>query len=181
MQLTTQVMARNTKPQVVVLSSDAKGSDYVEWQAAGDPSGGDVQIIPDTLAQSVQFIKLVQRGVMVVDNADQNPEVSIAIERQRAAFEQRTKSASEKAQATIEHTAQNDMLSLPCVGPDSRGQGKCGVEVPTREKTKDEKPPLCSQHAPLAPQYVPMDEQEGTAVVKRWVRVTMGSPERQQQ
>lgn len=180
MQLTTQVAARNTRKQVVVLSSDAKGSEFVEWQAAEDPNGMDVQIVPETIASSVPFIRLVQKGIIEIENPEDNPGLTEAIDRQRAAFERRTSGAAAQAASAIEKTADNDILSVPCIGPDSRGQGKCGEPVNVRSKTKDEKPPLCNQHLGLASQYVPDERQEGTTSVKTWVRFTMGAPERQQ-
>lgn len=179
MQLTTQVAARNTRSQVVVLSSDAKGSEYVEWQAKDDPNGADMQIVPDTIAQSVPFIRLVQRGIIVIENADENPELDDAVRRQREAFERRTSTAKEKAQDSIEQTQDNDMVTLPCIGPDTRGQGRCGADVMVRERTKNDKPPLCNVHDGLAAQYVPSEEQVGTSNVRQWTRVTMGQPERQ--
>lgn len=181
MQLTTQVVARNTEPRVVVLSSDPKGSEYVEWAGANDPTGNDIQIVPESVAQSVAFIKLINRGVIIIENPDDNPDLNAAIERQNAAFRARVNNESQAIAATIETPQNNDMVVLPCIGPDSRGQGQCGADVMTREKTKNDKPPLCPVHAPLAPQYIPSEEQQGTVNVKKWTRVTMGSPERQNQ
>lgn len=179
MPLMTQVVSRNTANKVVVLSSDPKGSEYVEWQAADDPSGGDVQIVPESIANSVPFAKLVQRGIVVVENMEDNPGLQEAIERQNAAFQRRTTGAAQDAKAAIDQEANNDLIQVPCVGPDSRG-GLCGDGVPVREITKDEKPPLCPKHANLAPQYVPSEEQEGTKTVKKWFRATVGARETQQ-
>lgn len=181
MPLATHVMARNTKKQVVVLSSDPKGTEFVEWQAADDPTGADVQVVSEGLAQSVPFIRLLQRGIIVIENPEDNPGIQEAIDRQRLAYEKRTNQSSEAAQEAIEETQNNDTVVLACIGPDNRGQGKCGEDVPVREKTKNDKPPLCTKHAALAPQYIPSEEQQGTNNVKTWTRVTMGTPERQQQ
>lgn len=180
MQLTTQVVARNTEPRVVVLSLDPKSSDYVEWQAADDVSGNDVQIVSEAIAQSVPFLRLCQREVIVVENMDENPGIQAALERQNAAYRARTSTASSEALASIEKPQQNDMIALPCIGPNGRGQGNCGADVMVRERTKNEKPPLCPQHASLAAQYVPSEEQDGTNRVRKWYRATMGTPERQQ-
>jgi hypothetical protein len=181
MQLTTQVVARNTDPRVVVLSLDPKSSDYVEWQAADDMSGGDVQIVSEAISQSVPFIRLCQRGIIVVENMDENPGIAEAIERQNAAWRARSSNSSNQARTAIEQPQQNDMIVQPCIGPNGRGSGTCDVDVMVREKTKNEKPPLCPQHASLAPQYVPSEEQDGTTRVRKWYRATMGTPERQQQ
>lgn len=179
MQLTTQVIARNTKPNVVVLSSDPKGTEYVEWQPAGDPNGGDIQVVPETIANLVAFLRLEQRGIIVRVDSAADAVFGEAVTKQNAAFEQRAGGAAAQTEQVMDPEAKNDLLSLPCVGPDSRGQGRCGVEVPVREATKDERPPLCNSHEHLAPQYVPMQEQEGTATVTKWTRVTLGDRERQ--
>lgn len=178
MQLLTQIIARNTKANVVVLSSDAKGTEFVEWQPAGDPNGGDIQVVPDAVAHSPAFTKLISRGIIEIEEADE--EFKAAVERQNAAFERRLSGASAKAAEVMDPEAKNDMLSVPCVGPDGRGQGKCGAKVPVREKTMNDHAPLCSTHAHLAPQYVSEEVQEGTEKKIKWVRVTLGSPERQQ-
>lgn len=175
-----QVVTRNTRPDVVVLSSDPKGTEYVEWQPAGDPNGGDIQVVPESIANLVSFLRLKQRGIVVEIDGEGSEVYETAVAAQNAAFDRRTSGAAKDSSDVMDPEAKNDLLSMPCVGPDSRGQGRCGVEVPVREATKDERPPLCPQHEPLASQYVPMQEQEGTAQVTKWTRVTLGAREQQQ-
>lgn len=172
MQLTDQVIARNTLNQHVVLSSDAKGTDFIEWHAAGDGNGNDVQYVSPEIARGAAFRRLVNKGI--VEITDENaPEVVAAFGNQAAAWHQRSAATSQAAQASIEHVQQNDTIALECVGPDSRGTGPCGVPVPVKEKTKNDKPPLCTQHAGLAPQFIPEQQQVGTEIKTVWLRPTM--------
>ena len=172
MQLTTQVLARNTLEKHVVLSADAKGSDFIEWSAKGDPNGQDLQIVPEAIANSVAFLRLVNKGIVTID--DQNaPETIAAFDAQRAEWDSRSVRDSQAAQATIQRDQANDLVSTPCVGPSSRGQGACEEPVPVRERTKDDKPPLCPMHAALAPQYVPDHQQVGTENKIVWLRTGM--------
>lgn len=174
----TQVISRNTKSNVVVLSSDPKGSEFVEWQPAGDPNGGDIQVVPESIAKHPAFTKLITRGIIVLEEA--SDEYREAMSRQNAAFEKRLNGGNSKQTDVMDPEAQNDMLSVPCIGPNGNGTGGCGNAVPVRERTKDERPALCSTHEHLSPQYVQYEEQQGTSVVKKWSRVTLGAPEKQQ-
>lgn len=180
MQLSEQILARNTHGGPTVMSSDPKGSEYVEWAGADDPNGGDVQIVPESIANSVPFIKAVQRGLLVVENLDENPELQQALDRQTKAYHDRTKAASEKIQESVSRETNNDMVTLPCIGPNPRG-GQCGADVTVREKTKDDKPPLCTQHAGFATQYIPGEDVVDGKSVKTWVRASMGHREHQPQ
>lgn len=175
--LAEQVIAQNTKTQVVVLSSDPKGSEYVEWQPAGDPSGGDIQIIPESVARSAAFTKLVSRGIVTLVSA--GDDYLAAMDKQRAAFEARNSGAAAKAQEAIVPEEHKDLLSIPCIGPNDRGTGVCGNPVPVREKTKDETPALCPTHQHLAAQYIAHQEQEGTKIVTKWTRATVTAREHQ--
>lgn len=178
MQLTDQVYAQNTLNKHVVLSSDAKGSDFIEWHAAGDPNGNDLQIVPPDIAKTAAFQRLVNRGIVTLSD-ENSPEVIASFAAQRASWVSRTTKTSEAAQASIERTQQNDTLSMPCIGPDSRGTGQCGTQVPVKEKTKDERPVLCAQHIGLAPQYVSEQRQApGSTVIETvWLRATVGARE----
>jgi hypothetical protein len=166
--------------QVVVLSSDPKGTEFVEWQPVGDPMGGDVQIVPEVIARSAQFAKLVGKGIIDLIGADED--YKAAMDKQREAFEKRLSGAAAQANATLLQTNDNDMLSISCMGPDSRGtDGKCGTAVPVRAKTQHDKPVLCSNHEDLIGQFILTEKQEPgqPEVTKVWSRMQMTLPEKQ--
>lgn len=179
MQLETQVIARNTKAQPVVLSSDPKGTEFVEWAPLDDPTGNDVQIIPEVIARSAQFARLLQKGIVEIVQADDS--YMEAVNKQRAAFDARLAGPKASAEQSMVRETQNNLVSTRCIGPDARGTGQCVNHLPVRAKNKDERPPLCSTHESLAPQYisyeeeVPVSEQNENQgpTRKKWSRSTI--------
>lgn len=169
------VMARNLMDGPTVISSDPRGSQYVEWQGSNDPGGGDVQLVPEEIVSSVPFVRAIQRGILVIENPEDNPDLLERIDKQNAAFRNRLTDAREKLDATIERPQNRDMVTLPCVGPSAKGDGICGEYVTVRELNKNDKPPLCNRHTHLAQEYVPTEE-----APTKWSRVQLGERERQQ-
>lgn len=167
-------MVQNNQPGPTILAGDSKGSDYIEWAGSGDPSGGDIQPVPDHIVNSVAFNKAIRRGVLTTVNED-DERVQHALDAQSQSWDARTTMADQKALLTIENTQNNDMIVAKCIGPSPRGNGTCDIEVPVRDKTKDDRPALCSMHVELASQYVPEQTQEDGKVVVKWTRVTMGA------
>jgi len=171
-------MVRNALKGPTVISSDPKGTHTVEWAGAGDPMGGDVQPVPAEIVDTVPFHRAIQRGILVVENLEDHPELQATLDRQNAAWKAQAAAAAEQATEAIDQEANNDIVTVPCIGPDTKGTGKCGNDVPVRDQQKDEKPPLCTTHADLASQYVA--EELGVVdgkTQKGWARVTMGARE----
>lgn len=159
----------------------------VEWQGRGDPEGGDVQYVPDSLLTNVQFDKVVRRGILQVigDEASANE----AIDKQAAAYRGRADAAAAEAVASIEQAADNDLVQAPCIGPSNRGQGECGEPVPVREKDlrNNDAPVLCSRHVSLAPQYARIETDQmiesgdSLVPVTKWVRSQVERTQRKTQ
>jgi len=174
------VLVQNTQAGPAVLS-DGTNKLALEWQGKGDPSGGDVQYVPDDVVDMVQFVKAVRQGIFVVVEASDEVKAKLDIQSQQ--FAKRQAAQDEAAKASIEHTANNDFVSFPCVGPADRGAGTCDRPVPVREKTKDDSPILCDRHQSLAGEYVQVDTgvsvEKGDALVpvKKWVRASLGARE----
>ncbi len=171
------IVARNLMDGVTVLASDVKGSHSVEWAALGDPSGDDIQFIPNEVLESVAFRRAVSRGIVEVMEDESDPDVVSALTRQVAAFKRRQEGAKEDVAVTIEKPTNRDSVSVFCVGPDSRGIGKCGQAVAVPEKQLKDVPPLCTQHKHLAAQFVP-EVVNGAEDKVEWVHVTLGARER---
>ncbi len=171
------VVARNLMDGITVLSSDVKGTHSVEWGAMGDPNGDDIQFIPEEIVTSVAFRRALARNIVALIEDESDPEVLTALTRQVDAFKRRQEGAKEQVQVTIDKPTANDTVSAFCVGPDSRGNGKCGVSVPVLEKQLKDTPPLCPQHKNLANQYVP-EVVKGQEDRVEWVHVTLGARER---
>lgn len=180
MPVQSTVMARNLRPGPTVISSDPRGSQYVEWQGADDPSGGDVQLVPEEIVNSVPFVRAIQRGILTIENAEDNPELLDRIELQNKAFRDRVADARQEAAVAIDRTENRDLVVQPCIGPSTKGTGTCGEDVTTPEKTKDDKPALCGRHAHLAAEYVPTEEVADGQSHVVWKRAMLGERERQQ-
>lgn len=177
MQLQATVMARNLMDGPTVISSDIHGTHSVEFQGHGDADGNDVQIIPEELIRTPQFTRAVHRGILAIDNPEDNPELLEAMERQTAAWHRRQKESTDSASSALDETPQNDIISMPCVGPNSRGSGACPNSVTVRAKDQYDVVPLCSAHENLRDQYVktedemvPVDENRQERKVS-WSRV----------
>lgn len=174
-------MVRNNQAGPTVLSSDPKGSEFVEWQGKSDPSGGDIQPVPEIIQESVAFQRCVRRGILTPLSAEDQDVIDAAMENQQAAWDKRQSFSQDTAAQVIDQQANNDIVTLACVGPSTRqGSARCGEQVTVRDVSKNEKPPLCSQHENLAPQYVPSEEMVNGKSVTVWTRLTMGARERQQ-
>lgn len=63
--------------------SDLKENIAIEWQGQGDPAGGDVQYVPDSVLENVHFLKAINRGVFLRVDEDEAEERFAA---QREAF-----------------------------------------------------------------------------------------------
>lgn len=173
------IVARNLMDSVTVLASDVKGTHSVEWAANGDPSGDDIQYIPEAVLESVAFKRALARSVVELMPDESDPEVVEALSRQVDAFRRRQAGAQEDVRATIERpVADRDTVSAFCVGPDSRGTGTCEEPVAIREKLLKDVPPLCPRHKGLANKYVPEVDTTGEKAKTKWVRVTLGNRER---
>jgi hypothetical protein len=64
----------------------------------------------------------------------------------------------------------NDYVSLPCIGPNNRGNGNCGADVTVKDTEKDGKIPLCGTHEGLAPQFIQTEGIVDGQLAKTWVR-----------
>lgn len=172
-------MYRNRQAGPTVLSSDPKGTEYVEWQGFGDPNGEDIQPVSELIQGIPQFTRCVRRGILEFVPEDSELLVG-AMAAQQDHWDSRMSQTADTAAAAIDHQANNDIVTKQCVGPNPRGNGICGNEITVRDNDKNDKVPLCNVHQDLAPQYVPEDTIMDGKSVKTWTRVTMGARERQQ-
>lgn len=182
MQVSGTVYARNAVNGVTIMSSDPRSTQFVQWEAAGDPNGGDIQPVPKELLETPAFVRAIRNGVLTMVDPDANlalddPESSLneLLDKQRVAWQARQEAANEDIRATIETTENKDMVTLPCVGPSGRGPGTCGDDVTVRETTKHDAPPLCHRHKGLASEYVPTAvgrDPKGNKLVE-WTRAGM--------
>ena len=173
MQVDGTVLARNKMAGPTVISSDPRSTHFVQWEGKGDPSGGDVQLVPKEIVGTVPFVNAIRNGIIEVENPEDNPDLMEALDRKAETWAKRQAEAQTDIRATIDQQPNRDLVTLACVGPATRGDGKCGVEVTVRESSKYDAPALCHQHINLAPQFVSDDEgrdDKGNKVTS-WTRV----------
>lgn len=180
------VALRNMMNGVTVLTpyfNDPKT--YLEFQAAGDPGGGDVQYISEELAASPACVKAVMHGTLALETDTMSPEVAQAFQNQmRVARQQREKAQSQIAD-TIERTENRDLVGETCVGPGDRPGSECGAQVAVRDRAQRDTAPLCSRHEDLASQYVAVEDNSyhpdgDSKKGYRWLRTHIGKREREQ-
>lgn len=102
------VLVRNTEGGPSVFSDTSKNI-AIEWQGAGDPNGEDVQNVPDEVVDNVNFLKALQRGIFVVEEA--SPEMQERLDKQVAAYQQRRASSAQAGEAAIDRTAERSVAT----------------------------------------------------------------------
>lgn len=173
------VAVRNLQDGLTVLTPDASNpKSYMEWQAKGDPSGGDYQYVSEDVVATPAFAKAIQHGVLAVDTDEMSPDVAAAFDRQMQVAKQRQQQAADAIADSLDRTSQVDMISLTCVGPGDIREKLCGDPVTVRENNAGDVVPLCPRHRSLAPQYVPTEDFDGDKHTIKWVRVEIGHRER---
>lgn len=86
------VTVRNLHHTVVVHSTPDK-SLAVEWKPKGDPSGEDIQQVPDDFVQTTAFLRAVGLGILQIETDDEAFKNAIAKQAnrfQRAKAEEKT-------------------------------------------------------------------------------------------
>lgn len=151
------VPVRNMEAGPSVFSDTTKNI-AIEWERAGDPNGGDVQIVSDDILQMPSFQRALQKGIFKQE--DDKSLAQLAIDQQTASFRKREEDARQAANMSIDQASNNDLIQTECIGPNNRGTGLCGNPVPIRESKRNEAPPLCSQHTNLASEFVPTESEE---------------------
>ena len=100
------VLVRNTEKGPTVFSDVAKNI-AIEWEGAGHPGGGDVQHVPDEVTGNVNFLKAVNRGILVVENA--SPEMEQKLGLQTDAYHERREAAEATAEESIDRQAERTL------------------------------------------------------------------------
>lgn len=172
------VALRNLQKGVTVFSLNASNSrDFLQLEAAGDPSGGDVQYISEENATQPAVVKAILHGVVALEEDTLSDGVAGAFQQQMEAARKRQEAARQAVEQSIHRTVNVDIVGFACVGPSTTPGTPCGAKVPMKEETLKERPPLCPQHQGLAPQYVPTEDWDGQKQVTKWMRSMMSPRE----
>jgi hypothetical protein len=170
-------MVRNTASGPTVFSD--RGEE-VTWAGANDPMGGDLQPVPASFLDSVQFHRMTARGIFVVEEAE--AAVATALEQHRRDWTQRLENQRAASTQVIDQVPQNDSVVKTCLGPSGKAPNQlCGADVPIKAKKLAETPPLCSMHSGLAMNFIATESEriiDGKPEVV-WRKVSMAAPTRQ--
>ena len=159
------VMAQNEMGGPTVLASDPRSTFEVRWGGKGDPDGEDIQPVPPEIMKTVQFSQAVRKGIITL-LGEEGAAVQEALTRQKGAFQRRMSADELAAAESLDHPADNDILSVPCIGPSPRHGTPCGESAMMRSAEAGQKPALCDRHTSLAPKYSPQAAGDGRIV---WV------------
>ncbi len=182
------VALRNLKAGVTVLTPDRSDPrNYLEFQAKGDPGGGDVQYVSEELAANPACVKAILHGVLTLEDNIMSPDVANAFQQQmRVAKIQREQSEAAVA-STIDRPTNRDIIAATCIGPGERANQLCGASVAVRDTVNQDTAPLCARHEHLATAYVRVEDNtqsEYTETSKkvgyRWLRTHVEPREREQ-
>lgn len=143
------VQIRNLQPGPTVFQDDEHNVQVV-WEGAGDPSGGDIQQVAESLLHHPQIDRMLRIGVLAKSNQQDAAEAFHKQEADRATAKQ---TSDLMAGALIEATTSKDILGLSCVGPGPRAGAMCAQQVILVANQVDTVPPLCPRHLHLAQSF----------------------------
>lgn len=169
------MLVRNAAPNATVF---AKTGVSILWGASGDPSGSDLQRVPDALKDDVDFIQSVERGLLVIEDGS-DPEVLASIAAQSQVFKAHQERAAQNVAATLDRRQDRDLVSVDCIGPGTPGRSAtCGQPVLQRSAQMGDAPPLCQRHQGLAANYYLAEEgsvgegdERGGKITKQWKQI----------
>lgn len=164
------VLVRNLRPGVTVLDPEQKNTG-IEWQAKGDPNGGDIIPVPPSIANTISFSRAIRRNILEVVTQE---EADSALRRQQEKYLEAKNSREKSATELIDRDSNREIASKPCVGPQDRGNGKCEILVVVES---EDQAPLCTKHKHLRSQFVEREDWSSGKKVVLWDRVVLGERE----
>jgi len=180
------VALRNLRDGVVVLTPNfSDPRNYLEFQAAGDPGGGDVQYVSEELTIAPAVVKALQHQVLALESDTMSESVRSAFEQQmKAAREQRERAQAHIAE-TIDRPENRDIIGETCVGPGERPDAPCGASIAIRDRAQMDTAPLCARHVHLSMEYTRVEDNsynaDGTSKKGyKWFRTRITPRERGQ-
>lgn len=179
------LLVRNTSNSPCVFS---KKDVTITWAISGDPMGNDLQRVPDILADDVDFLNSIDRGLLTVESGSDQEVVDKIAAQARVVVRSDDVAAAAAHEAVMDRRQDRDLISVPCIGPALNGRGgECDQSVLVRSANRGDVPSLCPKHESLAPQFYLIDsgskgegatENRPGQVTKVWKRPEMTAPQR---
>lgn len=142
---------RNLEPNATVFSKQINGDPFrVQFAAAGYP--GDEQRVPAALADDIDFVNSLERGIFEVIEGEES--LVKALQFQTAKAREARESEQQRYASVLDRRQERDMLGATCVGPAPVGRdGACGRPLIQSASQQGEQPPLCTQHQHLSNEF----------------------------
>lgn len=147
---------RNCERNTAVFAKSVNGDPVrITWGPHG--TSNDTQRVPTALADDIDFLNSLEKGVLEVVDGPADIVQALQFETSK----QREERARREAQAveSLDRRQDRDMVGHPCIGPGPAGRDTtCGRPVLIAHKDANEVPPLCAEHADLAPTFFLVEE-----------------------
>lgn len=179
---------QNLEPNMSVFAKQVNG-DPLRITFAANGHAGDTQRVPIAVAQDIDFLNSLESGVLKVVDGPEELVASLQFETERLLAEK--KQAAAKATESLDRRQDRDIVGSTCIGPAPAGRtGECGRALIQSAKQQAEQPPLCSEHASLAPTFYLAEagskgenatETRDGVVRREWRQVTVTERQKQPQ
>jgi hypothetical protein len=144
------IHVRNTLSNIVSLTLRIRGNDEIsEFAAKDDPKGGDVMELPSSYLKIAQFRNQLKKGIFEIIDGD-NPAVVSAFQAQRDAWHAQ-QAVKDESDRFVDAQQPKSFSGVQCLGQEGRNQ--C-TEFAVYATNYRDRPPLCSKHSYLSPQFV---------------------------
>lgn len=143
------VVCRNMTRGVLVIASDPRRTHEVNFGAYDTSDGSDYQHMPPEIIRTPAFAKQIAIGTLVVIEGGEDPVVQAAMSRQSDAYWKRADDERAAALSTLDPVADNDYVTIQCIGPGTRADAVCGENIPRKATEVMVTPPLCDRHQGL--------------------------------
>ena len=94
------VLVKNTKLGPTVFT-DKLNDLVVEWQGRGNRDGEDVQQVPDSMLQNMNFMRAIRSGILSVVNVE-GDEAEALLARQGVAYQERVEEEARRANSALD-------------------------------------------------------------------------------
>lgn len=142
---------QNHEPNSTVFSKTLNGDPFrVTFAAKGYP--GDRQRVPAALADDIDFVNSLERGIIEV--VDGPADIIEALQFETKSVREAREAEAQRHTSMLDRRQDRDIVGLKCIGPAPQGRtGECGVAIIQSAKQQADTPPLCSNHQHLTPQF----------------------------
>lgn len=156
------VMIQNKRKATLILALN-EGENPIVLASEGDPAGGDILDLPETLVESPDLTAAINQGLVELV-VDAEKIEALKTEARQRGDRQRQESAQKVGISMNPPVkgASRDLVGIPCVGPGGRQSQNCSVPVLVPFADRDSQAPLCPRHKNLSKHFTSQVEEVTT-------------------